>query len=133
MPLLGYTQDYFNRLFENTGSTFGSVAEYEETYIVRGTGRNPSGTGTLVFAKTDLVGEVIKVDTFSIDSIATFNGVFTIYDDKIALFNTVNDSRGENFPPDPSNNDLQFSILDLDFNVEKTFIWGGGIKMFLRI
>lgn len=116
-----YSQNFFNKLDSVTLGT-GWLFLHNNIIYTKGISYNPSGSGSIVLCKNRMSdGELTLVDTFSVDGIASYDGDFIEWNDRIILFNTTS-----NIAPYNGNTaNLQLSILDTNFNITSTTIFGG--------
>jgi hypothetical protein len=104
-------QVYFNTL--DSSSRMSTHIEYANfTIYSRGSNHNVSGSGTVIHSKYNLLGQISLVDTFSVDSIASYNGNFDLWHNKIVTFNATDTV----LPYVGDYADCQISVLDTNFN-----------------
>jgi len=113
-------QVYYNNLYD-ISLGIGYMLKDENSIYLKGLGYNTSGSGTIIYSKYQLNGLLTVVDTFSVDSVASYNGNFDLWHDQIVAFNAVDTV----LPYTGAHADCQISVLDTNFNTVWTSTFGG--------
>jgi len=114
------SQVYYNNLYD-VSLGIGSMEKNENSIYLKGLGYNNSGSGTIIYSKYFINGQLVAVDTFSVDSVASYNGDFDLWHNQIVTFNATDTV----LPYSGEHADCQISVLDTNFNTIWTSTFGG--------
>lgn len=118
-----HAQTVFN-LVDSTSYGYANVLTSDTAYYTAGGGFNPSGSGSIILVKYDLEGNVTVVDTFSVDGVATYDVFLNTFNGKLLLPHTINSV----YPFNGGTADVELSILNEDFSVISSNMFGGSIQ-----